>query len=190
MFPCSLRSAIISGDEETFGYALHVALLSPHVGCVLRSLLRFCLKILMFEYTDETLDRVLRLLAAVVRNGYARDCTTHEDQLYHLGQLLVCMVLGPLDLNVGLAEFKRDVVDMRRREYEIDSIAKELQLSVVKEEVPSVVGAAAVVTPLPIAMDVDDIHSECEALLQMMEGFEATADGGAAAASKVVKVRV
>lgn len=122
----------------------------------------------MFEFTDESLDRVLKLVTAIVRNPYTRDCTMQEDQLYHLGQLMVCLVLGPLDLNIGMAEFKREQLEQKQREYEINSIAKELQLSV-KEEVTS-----AVVNTLYPAMDVDDIQNECEALLQMMEneGFE------------------
>lgn len=137
---------------------------------------------LMFEYTDESLDRVLQLLSAIVRNPSTRDCTMQEDQLYHLGQLMVCLVLGPLDLNVGMAEFKREQLEQKQREYEINSIAKELQLSL-KEEVP-----CAVVNSLYPAMDVDDIQNECEALLQMMEneGFEAPLlDGSEIKAAKV-----
>lgn len=140
----------------------------------------------MFEYTDESLDRILQLLIAIVRNPHTRDCTSQEDQLYHLGQLMVCLVLGPLDLNVGMAEFKREQLELQQREYEINSIAKELQFSL-KEEV-----SCAVMNSLYPAMDVDDIQNECEALLQMMEneGFEAPLlDGADIKGAKVKKMK-
>lgn len=124
----------------------------------------------------------MQLLIAIVRNPHTRDCTMHEDQLYHLSQLMVCLVLGPVDLNVGMAEFKREQLELQQREYEINSIAKELQLSM-KEEV-----TCAVVNSLYPAMDVDDIQNECEALLQMMEneGFEPPLlDGSDLKAAKV-----
>lgn len=81
----------------------------------------------------------------------------------------MCLVLGPLDLNVGMADFKRELQELQQREYEINSIAKELQLSM-KEEPTNVVAPNS----LYPAMDVEDIQNECEALLQMMEneGFE------------------
>lgn len=117
---------------------------------------------LSFDYTTETLDRALKFLMAIVRNGNTREAD-NDGQLFHLSQLMICIVLGPLDLNVGVAQFKKEEEEHKQMEEEINCIAKELQS--IKEEPTTV---------LYQPMDVDDIQNECEALLQMMEneGFE------------------
>lgn len=131
---------------------------------------------LSFDYTTETLDRALKFLMAIVRNEHTREAN-NNGQLFHLSQLMICLILGPLDLNVGVAQFKKEEEEHKQMEEEINCIAKELQS--IKEEPTTV---------LYQAMDVDDIQNECEALLQMMEneGFEPPAvDNSSTEAGKI-----
>lgn len=99
---------------------------------------------------------------AIVRNVHTREAD-NSGQLFQLSQLMICLILGPLDLNVGVAQFKIEKKQYKQMEEEINSIAKELQST--KEEPTTV---------LYQPMDVEDIRNDCEALLQMMEneGFE------------------
>lgn len=131
---------------------------------------------LSFDYTTETLDRALKFLLAIVRNGHTREAD-NNGQLFHLSQLMICLILGPLDLNVGVAQFKKEEEEHKQMEEEINCIAQELQ-SIKEEPTPA----------LYQAMDVDDIQNECEALLQMMEneGFEPPAvDNSSTEAGKI-----
>lgn len=155
-------TAIFTGDEEAFQYALHTTLINPFIGCIIKPLLTRCLQMLSFDYTFETLDRTIKFLMAIVRNEHTREAN-NNGQLFHLSQLMTCLILGPLDLNVGVAQFKKEEEEHKQMEEEINCIAKELQS--IKEEPTTVMYQA---------MDVDDIQNECEALLQMMEneGFE------------------
>lgn len=73
-------------------------MISQYIGCVIKPIIIKCLEMLVLEYTDDTLDRIIKFLTAIVYNNYARD-SSMNDQLFHLSQLLVCLVLGPLDLN-------------------------------------------------------------------------------------------
>lgn len=73
-------------------------MVSQYIGCVVKPIIIKCLEMLVLEYTDETLDRIIKFLTAIVYNNYARD-SSMNDQLFHLCQLLICLVLGPLDLN-------------------------------------------------------------------------------------------
>lgn len=124
------------------------------------------LKHLVFEYTPDSLDRILKFLMAIVRNNNTREAD-FNDQLFHLSQLMVCLILGPLDLNVCLAQFKKEEEEVKQREEEvkkreeqINSIAKRLEN--IKEEAPTTIYP-------PI-----DVVFECEALMQVMEkdGFD------------------
>lgn len=79
-------------------------------------------------------------------------------------------MLGPLDLNVGMAhmaQHRKEEQAHKQMEEKINCIAAGLQSN--KEESPGV-GVGDIFAP----MDVDDIQNECEALLQLMEneGFE------------------
>lgn len=178
-FARSLLDAIFLGDEVAFQYGCHTVQISPYIGCIIRPLITRCLQLLAIEYSDDTLSRILRTLSAVAGNLHARE-TGNNDQLYHLCQLLTCLMLGPLDLNVGMAQYKKDEQECKQREEEykqreeqINSIAAELQSIKEESTVDSVgvVGSGVVIYP---TMDVD----ECEALLQLMEneGFEPPTD--------------
>lgn len=94
----ALCTAIFVGNNYTFDYAIQTTMVSQYIGCVIKPIIIKCLEMLVLEYTDETLDRVIKFLTAAVYNDYARD-SSMNDQLFHLCQLLVCLVLGPLDLN-------------------------------------------------------------------------------------------
>lgn len=94
----ALCTAIFVGNDYTFDYAIQTTMVSQYIGCVIKPIIIKCLEMLILEYTDETLDRVIKFLTAAVYNDYARD-SSMNDQLFHLSQLFVCLVLGPLDLN-------------------------------------------------------------------------------------------
>lgn len=168
--------AILTGDDAAFKYAIHTTVINPYIGCIIRSLMSNILKAVVFEYTAETLDRILKFIMAIVRNSQTREAD-FNDQLFHLSQIMVCLILGPLDLNIGLAQLKKQEEEYKQREEQINLIAKQLQNNKDEEATTTLfpteqlqnIKEEATTTPYP-AMDL----FECEALLQVMEsdGFE------------------
>lgn len=77
---------------------------------------------LVITYTDETLDRAIKFLSAIVYNYNSREATANY-QLLHLSQLITCLLLGPLDLNEHLND------EQMKMEEKINQIAGELEQS-------------------------------------------------------------
>lgn len=80
------------------------------------------LSMIVIGYTDETLDRSIKFLSAIVYNYNSREATANY-QLLHLSQLLTCLLLGPLDLNEHLND------EQKKMEEKINQIAGELEQS-------------------------------------------------------------
>lgn len=77
---------------------------------------------IVIAYTDETLDRAIKFLSAIVYNYHSREATANY-QLLHLSQVMICMLLGPLDLNEHLND------EQKQMEEKINQIADELEQS-------------------------------------------------------------
>lgn len=77
---------------------------------------------IVIAYTDETLDRAIKFLSAIVYNYNSREATANY-QLLHLSQLVTCLLLGPLDLNEHLSD------EQKKMEEKINQIAGELEQS-------------------------------------------------------------
>lgn len=77
---------------------------------------------IIIAYTDETLDRAIKFLSAIVYNYNSREATANY-QLLHFSQLMTCLLLGPLDLNEHLSD------EQKKMEEKINQIAGELEQS-------------------------------------------------------------
>lgn len=77
---------------------------------------------IVIAYTDETLDRAIKFLSAIIYNYNSREATANY-QLLHLSQVLTCLLLGPLDLNEHLSD------EQKKMEEKINQIAGELEQS-------------------------------------------------------------
>lgn len=114
--------AIFTGNDAAFKYAIHATSINPYIGCILQPLLNKILSMIVIEYSDETLDRAIKFLSAIVYNSNSREATANY-QLLHLSQLVACLLLGPLDLNEHLSD------EQKKMEEEINQIAGELEQS-------------------------------------------------------------
>lgn len=77
---------------------------------------------IVIAYTDETLDRAIKFLSAIVYNYHSREATANY-QLLHLSQVIICLLLGPLDLNEHFND------EQKQMEEKINQIADELEQS-------------------------------------------------------------
>lgn len=148
-------SAIFTGNDAAFKYAIHSAAINPYVGCILQPLLNKVLSMIVIAYTDETLDRAIKFLAAIVYNYNSREATANY-QLLHLSQLMTCLLLGPLDLNEHLSD------EQKKMEEKINQIAGELEQSPTANMFHTLDGMQSHIksTPLNDQMDFINIKEE------------------------------
>jgi len=86
--------AIFYGDDDTFNLAIETVITNMQIGTLIKFFINKCVKMLAFDYTVSTLERVLHFLNAISLNSCARDSDINNDFL-HLSRLLMCLVLGP-----------------------------------------------------------------------------------------------
>lgn len=113
-------SAIFTGNDAAFKYAIQAISINPYIGCILQPLLNKILSMIVITYTNETLDRAIKFLSAIVYNYNSREATANC-QLLNMSQLLSCLLLGPLDLNEHLND------EQKKMEEKINQIAGELE---------------------------------------------------------------
>ena len=66
------------GDDIAIHYTIHTTLINPFIGCILPILIQKCVEYLSFSCPDDTLDRVLQFLKAIVQNYHSRDMANNE----------------------------------------------------------------------------------------------------------------
>lgn len=98
-------TALIMGDETTFRYSLHTVLINPFIGVIFPVLIQKCIEYVSFNSTDDAVDRVVKLLGSIAHSKYCRGITNHED-FFNLCNVLVCLVLGPIDIKTELEHIK------------------------------------------------------------------------------------
>lgn len=116
------------GDETTFQYAIHTTLINPFIGCVLPLLVHKCIEYLSFGCHDDTLDRILKFLKAIVHNMHSRDVTNSEEY-FNLSNLLVCLLIGPSDVKRELELIN----NARLRKQEMESALLQAKLDEERE---------------------------------------------------------
>lgn len=109
--------AIIMGDDVAFQYTIHTTLINPFVGHILPHLLQKSIEYLSFRCLDDTLDRLLRLLKAIVQNDHCRDVANNEEY-FNLANIFVCLLLGSIDVKSKLEQIKAEQVALEAEEIE------------------------------------------------------------------------
>lgn len=121
----SIMLGIVMGNDAAYQYTIHTVQINPFIGCVLPYLLQKSVEYLAFSCSDDTIDRILKLLKAITQNNYCRDISAN-DTLFNLCSVIVCLLLGREDVKIKLEHIKR-------QQLKIDRLKKEDNLSVEKK---------------------------------------------------------
>lgn len=162
-------SAIFLGDEDAFKYATQATLINPYVGCIIQPILKHCLDILVSEYTEDTLNRAIPFLSAVVSNYHTAEGNVRTE-LFHLSQLFVCILLGPMNLNVSLKELRQkekrmEEIRIKEEEEHIRKKEEEEKIRKKEEKINSIAKELENIKPMCTSLNVDD----CEEALQILK---------------------
>ncbi|XP_037046683.1 uncharacterized protein LOC119081691 [Bradysia coprophila] len=149
----SLSNAIFTGNDAAFKYAIQATTINPYIGCILQPLLNKILSMIVITYTDETLDRAIKFLSAIVYNYNSREATANY-QLLHMSQLLTCLILGPLDLNQHLSD------EQKKMEEKINQIAGELEQSPTTNNIFQLDGIQSHIKTTSLSDQIDFVKQE------------------------------
>lgn len=107
-----LITCIMMGGEIPHCFGLLQAATNSSVGSILPMLLtKFC-EFLAFGVDDEVLQRALAFLKAISHSYYARDMSI-EVEHYHLANILVCLLFGPMHEMQSSKRTRREMESQR-----------------------------------------------------------------------------
>lgn len=92
-FYFNICDSIFTGDEECLNFALNILSESPHIAGLVKHFLVKWIDMIAVNYSNNILERSIKLLAAIVRNPYTGNSDMNME-LKHICQLLVNLLVG------------------------------------------------------------------------------------------------
>jgi hypothetical protein len=92
-FYFNICDSIFTGDEECLNFALNILSENPHVAGLVKHFLAKWIDMIAVNYSNNILERSIKLLAAIIRNPYTGNSDMNME-LKHICQLLVNLLVG------------------------------------------------------------------------------------------------